>query len=76
MKVEGVKITWIAADEEPEHRERAGFSDVCRYGSTAPERNEVGCICEAAGEPEFTGIVGIWSTPVRVTERIFVVDPT
>jgi hypothetical protein len=75
MKVEGVKITWISPEEVIYQRDRPGFRDVCQYGSIVPERNEIGSIAVAVGRPVPTHVPGIWSTPVRCMERIFIVEP-
>jgi hypothetical protein len=75
MKVDGVKITWIAPEEVLDQRERPGFRDVCQYGSMVPERNEIGSVAVDVGPPVPTSVPGIWSIPVRCKERIFIVEP-
>jgi hypothetical protein len=75
MKCEGVTITWIAPEEQIEQRDRHGFVPVCGYGSVQPERGEIGCIARIRGKPQLTRIPGIWSTPIEVLERIFIVAP-
>jgi hypothetical protein len=36
MKVDGVKITWVSADESLDQRARAGFVAPCQYGRAVP----------------------------------------
>ncbi len=77
MKVEGVRITWIAPEEEMEHKDRPGFSGVCTYGSMVTERNELGSIVRPAPKTSswLNPESGVWVTTVIVVERIFVVAP-
>lgn len=75
MKADGIAITWIAPGEELEHRDRRGFVDVCGYGPGMEcEHNEVGCIASITGKPALSRS-GLWVTPIKVHERIFVVEP-
>lgn len=77
MKADGVLVTWISAKEQIQQRDRHGFIDVCGYGSNMEvHRNEVGCIATLEGHPTILSMMPfLCETPVRVSERIFVVEP-
>lgn len=75
MTADGIKITWVSADESLDQRERPGFITPCQYGRGVPmEPNEVGAIVRATGKPTLHPS-GVWETPCEYTERIFIVEP-
>ena len=73
MKVDGVTITWVSADESVDLRDRPDFIDVCCYDQVKPEHNEVGAIVTRTGNPHLKH--GMWVTPCRYVERFFIVEP-
>lgn len=77
MKVDGVKITWVSSHESVDQRDRCGYIHPCQYGPgwDDVQPNECGAIVRPVGNYVGTGIVGIWSRPVEVLERIFIVEP-
>lgn len=75
MKVDGVKITWIAQEQEAEVRDLPNFASVCQYGSIRPEVNEVGAIMVQKGIPVLHPS-GLWQIRCKVAERFFIVEPS
>ena len=64
--------TYVSADDTPDLRERAGFIDVCRYGTIAPEPNEVGAIVKDEKNPRLEH--GMWVSDAAFVERFFLRD--
>lgn len=82
MNVDGVKITWVSAEESLDHQDRPGFAPVCQYGIGMETcRNEFGVIVHHRIGDGWakTSLYSPWllhGFPVTVLERIFVVEPT
>lgn len=67
-----MKITTITPEQEPEHRNRKGFTSVCCYGDIKPETGEIGGIFRYVSNARYDRGLAMLLYEAQCVERIFV----